>query len=85
MYMPLSGSPPGEKETESTSSSTNQVSSEVPEESKQIEKPIDDAWQEVFDLAEIETVEEMNDLIYKVSSFLVQDRSMLSKWISGVQ
>ena len=27
----------------------------------------------------------MNDLIYKVSSFLVQDRTLLSKWISGVQ
>ena len=27
----------------------------------------------------------MNDLIYNVSSFLVHDRALLSKWISGVQ
>ena len=54
----------------------------------QVAEPEEDAaegWQEVFDLNEIESVEEMNDLIYKVSSFLVQDRTLLSKWISGVQ
>ena len=33
----------------------------------------EEGWQEVFDLNEIETVEQMNDLIYKVSSFLVHD------------
>ena len=49
------------------------------------EAAVDEGWQEVFDLNEIETVEQMNDLIYKVSSFLVHDRSLLSKWISGVQ
>ena len=46
---------------------------------------MDSEWQEVFDLAEIDTVDEMNDLIYKVSSHLVSDRALLSKWISGVQ
>ena len=45
----------------------------------------DETWQEVFDIAEIESVDEMNDLIFKVSSFLISDRQLLSKWISGVQ
>ena len=45
----------------------------------------EEGWQEVFDLNEVETVEQMNDLIYNVSSFLVHDRALLSKWISGVQ
>jgi hypothetical protein len=27
----------------------------------------------------------MNDLVYKVSSYLVCDRTLLSKWISGIQ
>lgn len=49
------------------------------------ETAIDEGWQEVFDLNEVETVEQMNDLIFKVSNFLVHDRALLSKWISGMQ
>ena len=80
LYLPLSGTPPNEKELET--SPDDQMTFE--EGAKKVEG-VDEQWQEVFDLAEIDSVEEMNDLIYRVSSFLVQDRQLLSKWISGVQ
>ena len=93
MYQPLGGgTPPNEPGKDSTTESNNtelaQEKSEAPAGSslvKESEGNDGEVWQEVFDIAEIEAVDEMNDLIFKVSSFLVQDRSLLSKWISGVQ
>ena len=91
-YVALSGSPPPEKvEQDSTESSSTNQGTQAEEvtvaESAAAEDDdtVDTSWQEVIDIAEIETVEEMHDLIFKVSSFLVQDKQLLSKWISGVQ
>ena len=38
-----------------------------------------------FDITSVDTVDEMNDLMFKVSTFLVKDRSLLSRWIAGIQ
>ena len=38
---------------------------------------------ETFD--EIKSVEEMNNLLLNLGSFLVQDKARLSKWIQGIQ
>lgn len=88
MYVPLSGgSSPKAHETASSLEATAEASSiaTAPADKMQKTKDVELEWQEVFDLAEIDTVDEMNDLIYKVSSHLVSDRALLSKWISGVQ
>jgi flagellar basal body rod protein FlgG len=38
----------------------------------------------VVDLSNVKTVEEMNDLMFKISSYLVNDRQKLSRWIAGI-
>jgi hypothetical protein len=38
-----------------------------------------------MDLSNIKSVEEMNDLMFKISSYLVNDRQKLSRWIAGIQ
>ena len=39
----------------------------------------------MFDATSIDNVDEMNDLMFKVSTFLVKDRALLSRWIAGIQ
>ena len=39
----------------------------------------------MFDVTSIDSVDEMNDLMFKVSTFLVKDRALLSRWIAGIQ
>ena len=39
----------------------------------------------VVDLGNIRSVNEMNELMFKISSYLVNDRQKLSRWIAGIQ
>ena len=39
----------------------------------------------VVDLGNIRSVDEMNELMFKISSYLVNDRQKLSRWIAGIQ
>ena len=38
-----------------------------------------------FDISVVDNVDDMNDLMFKVSTFLVKDRALLSRWIAGIQ
>ena len=39
----------------------------------------------VVDLGNIRSVDQMNELMFKISSYLVNDRQKLSRWIAGIQ
>ena len=78
--------PPAEALTEKNLSQLPQE--EIKQEVDQIvateENPESEQIIDWLDLRAVTTVEEMNDMLYKVSSYLVQDRTNLSKWIAGI-
>jgi predicted PhzF superfamily epimerase YddE/YHI9 len=61
---------------------------ETVEATKPSESKLAEAEQEftiVLDLANVKSIDEMNDLMFKISSHLVNDRQKLSRWIAGIQ